>query len=449
MPAFSPATLAAWTGGRWTEVPWVPLTGFCTDSRQVRPGQMFVALKTEKRDGHDFLDAAATAGAGAALVSGSDPSLPLPQLVVADPLLAFQAIAREHRRKFVGPVIGVTGSAGKTSTKELTATLLGERVLATEGNLNNHIGVPLTLTRLDAAEHDYAVIEAGVSAPGEMAPLAAMIAPDVAIVTLISPAHLHELGGLEGVAREKAGLAAAVRGEGVAIFPAACNQFAAFRALRVKTLPVGPAPAPITYAIVQREDGTDLNLSGALPESGLFALPRTSDGMARNAALALTAALLLGTPARELRRRLAGWRPAALRGEWRREPRRLLYLDCYNANPASMADALAAFVRSAPSDQPRLYILGAMEELGPEAPRFHEELGRSLALRPQDVVCLLGSHAAAVRTGALAAGARSEAIEIAETIEPIAHRLEAFDGAVFIKGSRRYQLERLVPGAAH
>jgi len=449
MPAFSPATLAAWTGGRWTQVPWVPLTGFSTDSRSVRPGQMFVALKTAQRDGHQFLKAAAAAGAVAALVAAPDVTLPLPQLVVADPLVSFQAIAREHRREFQGPVIGITGSAGKTSTKELTASLLGERVLATEGNLNNHIGVPLTLTRLDAAVHDYAVIEAGVSAPGEMAPLAAMIAPDVAIVTLIAPAHLLELGGLEGVAREKAVLPAAVRRGGVAVFPAACNEYAAFRALEVKTLPVGPAPAPVTYAIVQREDGTELTLGGAIPETGIFKLPRSSDGMARNAALALTAALLLGTPAAELQRRLARWQAPALRGEWRQEAARLLYLDCYNANPASMADALAAFVRSAPPAQARLYILGSMEELGPEAPQFHEELGRSLRLRAQDLVCLLGSNAAAVRTGALAAGARPEAIEIAETIEPIASRLAAFTGAVFIKGSRRYQLERLVPGAAH
>src|SRR5471032_1278003 len=183
MPTFAPAQLASWTGGRWTTPPGAPLTGFAIDSRAVRAGEIFVALKTEKRDGHEFLAAAQAAGAGAALVATPNPSLKLPQLVVRDPLAAFQAIAREHRRAFRGKVVGISGSAGKTSTKELLTLVLGgaaSGVLATEGNLNNHLGVPLTLTRLDPAAHKFAVVEAGVSAPGEMPPLAAMIRPDLA-----------------------------------------------------------------------------------------------------------------------------------------------------------------------------------------------------------------------------------------------------------------------------
>ena len=125
MPAFTPVQLASWTGGRWTDLPVSPLTGFAIDSRAVRPGELFVALKTDKRDGHGFLAAAQAAGAGAALVAVPDPALGLPQLVVGDPLAAFQTIAREHRRAFRGPVVGISGSAGKTSTKDLLALLLG------------------------------------------------------------------------------------------------------------------------------------------------------------------------------------------------------------------------------------------------------------------------------------------------------------------------------------
>ncbi|MBC8039766.1 MAG: UDP-N-acetylmuramoyl-tripeptide--D-alanyl-D-alanine ligase, partial [Opitutaceae bacterium] len=219
------------------------------DTRQLREGQVFVALKTDKRDGHDFLPAAHAACASAALVSRADPSLELPQLVVADPIVAFQTIAREHRRLFKHPVIGISGSAGKTSTKNLLALLLSSEpgdVLATEGNLNNHIGVPLTLTRLEPAKHRFVVIEAGISGPGEMEVLAGMIEPDFAIITLIAPAHLQELGGIDGVAQAKAALPAAVHTGGSALFPHACCQYAAFRDLRVNTWRLGRADLPVS-----------------------------------------------------------------------------------------------------------------------------------------------------------------------------------------------------------
>ncbi|HET7536245.1 MAG TPA: Mur ligase family protein, partial [Candidatus Didemnitutus sp.] len=149
MPTFAPDKLAATTGGRWTRSPGGALTGFNQDTRLLSAGQVFVALKTDKRDGHDFLGEAQAKGAAAALVEREVAGASLPQLVVRDPLAAFQQIAAAHRAQFKGTVIGVTGSAGKTSTKDLLALLLsnGTKAFATEGNLNNHIGVPLTLTR--------------------------------------------------------------------------------------------------------------------------------------------------------------------------------------------------------------------------------------------------------------------------------------------------------------
>ena len=181
---FNPSDLAAWTGGRWTRPPAAPLRGFHFDSRRLEPGIVFVALPGAQRDGHDFLPAAAAGGAAAALVARARPEADLPQLVVGDTLRAWQSIARQHRRAFAGPVVGISGSAGKTSTKDLLALLLGAAargVAATEGNFNNELGVPLTLTQLEPARHRWAVIEAGISAPGEMDRLAAMIAPDVAV----------------------------------------------------------------------------------------------------------------------------------------------------------------------------------------------------------------------------------------------------------------------------
>jgi UDP-N-acetylmuramoyl-tripeptide--D-alanyl-D-alanine ligase len=459
MPDFPAQLLAAWTGGRWTTAPNAPLAGFTMDTRQLRPGQVFVALKTAKRDGHDFLAAAANAGASAAIVAAPNPALALPQLVVPDPLAAFQAIARHHRRRFTGPVIGISGSAGKTSTKDLLARLLGGAgagVLATEGNLNNHLGVPLTLTRLDPAAHAFAVIEAGIAAPGEMAPLAAMIEPDVALITLVASAHTAELGGLDGVAREKAVLPAAVRPSGVAIFPRPCAEFAAFRELGVRQIvleradvlrPAEPTSDKVYFAVTHRQDSTAIALAYGPPPPLAFTLRRVSEGMAQNVALALCAALWLGVPRETIQARLASWAPASLRGEIRREDGRLLYLDCYNANPASMADALDAFYALAPATGPRLYVLGGMEELGAGSERFHRELGRSLRLQPQDFVCIVGDQAEAVRAGALEGGGRDEQIAVVPSLAPVAERFAGWRGAIFVKGSRRYRLETLLsPG---
>jgi UDP-N-acetylmuramoyl-tripeptide--D-alanyl-D-alanine ligase len=463
MPEFSAQHLAQWTGGRWTSKPPARLTGFTTDTRQLSTGQVFVAIRTDKRDGHDFLSLAESGGASAAIVATENSSLKLPQLVVADPLRAFQAIAREHRRTFHGKVVGITGSAGKTSTKNLVALLLGaERgVLSTQGNLNNHLGVPLTLTRIDPAVHQFAVVEAGISESGEMKVLADMIEPDLVITTLIAPAHLDELGGLEGVAREKAVLPAAVRAAGVAIFPKQCDEFSAFRDLAVRKMVIEPAdvirPAEppknkVYFAVTQRGDSTAIALAYGPPPPLVFTMRRVSNGMAQNAALAICAALWLGVSRETVQARLAGWSPPEMRGELRREDGRLLYLDCYNANPASMADALETFYAVAPASEPRLFILGCMEELGANSDAYHRALGRSLKLRPQDQVFIIGERAAAVRAGAAENGERVGQVSVIETLDPVVRRLAEFQGAVFIKGSRRWQLEKVLgshPVAAH
>jgi UDP-N-acetylmuramoyl-tripeptide--D-alanyl-D-alanine ligase len=455
MPSFDPQDLATWTGGRWTRLPASAPVGFSVDSRRVAPGQAFVALKTGKRDGHDFLGNALKAGASAALVAREIPGVDLPQLVVADPLSALQAIAREHRKAFHGIVVGITGSAGKTSTKEILAVLLGGEaagVLATEGNLNNQIGVALTLCRLDLSTHRFAVVEAGISAPGDMKTLAAMIDPDIAIVTLVGPAHLEELGDLESVAREKAVLAASVRPGGVCIFPSSCEAFAAFRALPASAClvvePAGsagdkaPSKGRIAFSASHTEGSTTIPVAFGPPPPVVVKLKRVTDGMSQNTAMAVCAALRIGVQRKDMERRLLSWNPAPLRGEWRISDGRRLYLDCYNANPASMSDALASFNAVAPRDEPHLLVIGCMEELGSEAERYHLELGRSIRLRPGDQLAAVGGLAGAVRRGALEAGADPGQVEISDTIGPISARLSAFRGSVFVKGSRRHELER-------
>ncbi|AWI07975.1 UDP-N-acetylmuramoyl-tripeptide--D-alanyl-D-alanine ligase [Ereboglobus luteus] len=429
MPYYDPVQLAAWAAAQWTQQPGGSLTGFTNDTRTLRPGEIFIALRTASRDGHDYLAAAKAAGAAAAIVSRANPAIDLPQLVVADPLAAFQKIAAAHRAACQAAgvvVIGISGSNGKTSTKNLLADILraahGEdRVLATEGNLNNHIGVPLTLTRIDPERHKYAVVEAGISAPGEMETLATMIAPDHAIITMIAPAHTQDLGDLKTIAREKAVMLEHVRNNGARIFPPACLSYPAFAAL--------PSPAPISA------------LQSFSPSAFV-----ASSGMQQNAALAITLAKRLGVSDLQIQTALDAWRPSKWRGEIVRDSSgRLFYLDLYNANPASMSDALDAFVRVAPSELPRLYIIGGMEELGPESPRHHRELGAQLAAllrdRPGDQLILIGAHAPDIAAGVSPDSVR---IEISDT-ETAAQRIAAFQGAVFMKGSRRNALENALP----
>jgi UDP-N-acetylmuramoyl-tripeptide--D-alanyl-D-alanine ligase len=452
MPSFAPAYLATWTGGHWTSKPALPLAGFTQDTRQLRAGQVFVALRTDKRDGHDFLVTAMAAGASAALVSRPDTALALPQLVVDDPLRAFQAIAREHRRAFRGAVVGVTGSCGKTSTKNLLARLLGGEplVLATEGNLNNHIGVPLTLTRLEPGGHELAVIEAGISGPGEMDVLGGMIEPDYGIVTLVAPAHTEELGGLAGVAREKAVLLQHVRPGGLSVFPKQCWDFHAFQDLPQQSVVLVPegesvhAPRSVTLRVRVSPMSTEIVLGGRRH----FDFRRVSRGMAENAGLAIILASELGVTDDAIQRSLDDWQPAKWRGEFRHDGKRLLYLDFYNANPASMNDALDAFASIVPANEPRLYVLGCMEELGIEAASYHRELGNRLRLRPQDSAFVIGGHAVDVVAGVADAGFSTENIEIVNTLTPVAARIAGFNGAVFMKGSRRYELEKALPAGA-
>jgi UDP-N-acetylmuramoyl-tripeptide--D-alanyl-D-alanine ligase len=452
MPSFAPAYLAAWTGGQWTSKPAASLAGFTQDTRQLCPGQVFVALRTEKRDGHDFLAAALAAGASAALVSRADVSLALPQLVVDDPLTAFQAIAREHRHTFRGPVVGVTGSCGKTSTKNLLARLLGGEpsVAATAGNLNNHLGVPLTLTRLEPGVHEFAVIEAGISELGDMDLLAGMIQPEYGIVTIVAPAHTEGLGGLLGVAREKARLLHHVRPGGLGVFPKQCWDFAAFQDLPQSSIVLVPegetCNAPRTVAMATRVSPTNTEIT--LGGRRRFDFRRVSRGMAENAGLAILLASELGVTDDAIQRALDDWQPAKWRGEFRHDGQRLLYLDFYNANPASMSDALDAFASIVPADEPRLYVLGCMEELGVDAVSHHRKLGRRLRLRPQDRAFVIGGQAVEVVAGVADAGFSSENIEIVSELAPVAAQIAAFRGAVFIKGSRRYELERALPGEA-
>ncbi len=451
MPDFAPQSLAGWTGGRWHGEP-AAVTGFCQDTRKLAHGQCFVALKTAQRDGHDFLAQAKEAGAACALVS-REVDCDLPQLVVTDVLLAFQAIAARHRQAFAGKVIGVTGSAGKTTTKDLLAALLGDRTLKTEGNLNNFIGVPLTLTRLDNAQHDFAVVEAGINEPGEMDTLARMINADASLCTVVGPAHLEKLGSIEGVAREKSRLGVLAREGSPVLFPADCLRFGEFSAFGPRAWVAAPPGRllsdadfhRIDYRTEDREErGCRLEIEPAALLPGGYDLPFASPGLVSNAVLAIAAAQLCQVSSETVAERLRAWQPGSHRGQWRTIGELTIYDDAYNANPASMAESLAAFVKGAPKGQPRLFVLGGMKELGEESAALHEKAGAGVPWREGDRVVLIGAEAPGYAKGLKQAGVPSSAVELFEKTEDAGDVLAGFSGTVFLKGSRAYALEKLV-----
>lgn len=447
MSVFAPELMAAWSRGAWTAEPRAPVTGFCADSRALRAGDAFVALRTERRDGHDFLGDARAKGAACALVSRAVAD-PLPQLVVADTLAGLRDLAAGWRRAFPGRVVGITGSVGKTSTKELLAALLGAEAFATEANLNNLIGVPLMLLRADPARHRFAVIEAGMSVPGELGLSARAIAPDLSVVTSVAPVHLEGVGSLEGVAREKVELVSALSPGGRAVLPAKLLEWPVFAALASRTIAVRfagePAPVAAPARLVEAALGEDDSGRRTLTVDGrVFALAPLSDGLARNAALAVVAARELGLSDERIAAVLAAWTPPSGRGSVHAEQGSTFYLDCYNASPASLVDAAVCFDRLSRRDPaPRLFVLGGMAELGAESVALHRSAAAALPLRAGDRVVAFGGDAPAYLGGITAPGVVAEAVS---SVTEVADRIRGHRGFVFVKGSRSHALERCLP----
>jgi UDP-N-acetylmuramoyl-tripeptide--D-alanyl-D-alanine ligase len=462
MARLDPDEAATIAHGRWVEErPSSPLTSFAFDTRRIQPGETFVALKSDRADGHEFLGKALEYRANAALVERHDPEVHLPQLLVRDSLDALQALASSWRERFKAPVIGVTGSYGKTTVKEMLGIVMGGQWFRTRGNYNNHIGVPLSLLELDPGRHAGAILEAGINDRDEMDLLAGMIRPDMAIVTAVGPAHLERLGSVEGVACEKAVLARAVKPGGCVFISAQLLQYDAFRsispavqihALARKGEALDPSWGDLPNVTIYHYDWTESTHSRGMGVLGIeppmlpgdYSFRAGSPGMVSNLALVVHVALHLGVPSPTLQACLDAWRPFRQRGEVIRYQDCHYYVDCYNANPGSMLDSARRFNSLFP-DEPHLYVVGSMKEMGEESERWHRETGAKLPVRPGSTVYLVGAEARPMADGLASRGVAGTSIHLLDSHEGLKERLSAFKGAVFIKGSRSLGLESLVP----
>jgi UDP-N-acetylmuramoyl-tripeptide--D-alanyl-D-alanine ligase len=455
---FDAAELAAAAGGRWIGSPPAAVEGVSTDTRTLAPGSLFVALRGERFDAHEFLAEAAARGAVAAVVAeswaaGALREQPLPALAVPDTLTALGALARHHRRRFRIPVVGVTGSNGKTTTREMIAAILGTRgkVLKSEGNLNNEVGVPLTLFGLDAS-HQAAVIEMGMSHLGEIARLAAIAEPQVGVVTLVAPAHLEGLGSIDAIADAKAELYQGLPASGIAVANADDARMlkraqASGRRLVTFSAARGRRGDVVVLEIVsQGDDGLRFVLGIGNREVPVHIPALVGTHNAANAAAATAAAVSLGCTDREIARGLSEVKPVGRRLRLEKLASGVeLVDDCYNANPVSMSAALRTLHDLAAGGGKRAFAaLGDMLELGAFEAEAHRSLGTEAAKAG-----LSGLAAFGPRSRETAEAARTAGLEAFHT-EDVAALIEWARGAVkpgdllLVKGSRGMKLERLV-----
>ena len=428
--------------------------GISTDTRTLAAGDLFIALAGGNFDGHDCLAKAAERGAAGLLIRADAAkkltAVPeeIPVIAVPDTLTALGDIARDWRQRFPIPVVAITGSSGKTTTKEMVATIASRtrNTLMTEGNLNNRIGLPLTLLRL-RKNHELAIVEMGTNSPGEIAILAAIAVPDVGLITNIGPAHIEGLGSLEAIREEKGSLFEVMAGRGTAILnhdDPAIGILAGRRQGKRVTFGLGPGAAITARRVVTTgPEGVrfDLVIDGI--GAPVF-LAAAGEHNVKNALAAAAAAWTLGFDRSEIAAGLAAFRPVPGRTEIRQLGNgAYLIIDTYNANPASVREALNT-LRGLRGSGKAVVILGDMLELGERSEEWHDEIGALLADRDIQDLFLKGSLTKSLAAGAVRAGFPAERIAFFDDPEQVVSslrpRLKEGDW-VLIKGSRKMKME--------
>jgi len=424
----------------------VLVTGYSTDSRTLKPGDLFIPLRGEHFDGHDFLLEAVRRGAAACLSEDLCAGLAVPVIQVEDTLTALGDLAATLRAGFPGPVVGVTGSSGKSTTKEMLSSVLALTGpgLKSEGNFNNLIGLPLTLLRM-SGEHQWIVVEMGASQRGEIARLTQIAQPTVGVITNIGPCHLEGMQGLDGVARAKGELFAGLQPGASAVLNADDS--------RVMLVPVANNVNRVLYgfssaAQVRGEDvhadaeGVSFRL--CFP-GGVHAvrLPVCGRHNVSNALAAAAAAFCLNIPEALVVQGLEGFRRLRGRMEILSLDEGVVLLDdTYNANPLSVTAALHALAEMAGEGR-RIAVLGDMLELGEQSTALHFEVGEKGAAL-LDILILVGREAAAIGRGALQGGMAADSVfHCADHSEAAAllRRLWRRGDCILLKGSRGMRME--------
>ena len=422
--------------------------GVSTDSRTVQAGALFVALRGEIFDAHDFLDQVAARNVAAVVVEKLPESFPLPALVVPDTLVALGRIGNAWRSQFDIPVIGVTGSNGKTTVKEMIASILGaafgeDARLATQGNLNNEIGVPLTVMRLTSA-HKAAVVELGMNHPGEIARLAAIAAPTVALVNNAQREHQEFMHTVEAVARENGSVLAALPEGGVAVFPGDDEYTDLWRGLArgrdVLTFGLSDA-CDVSATYTPDSFGAELKVTSSPrgnDDTFTIKLSAAGEHNVRNALAACACALAAGISRDAIVRGLEAFAPVSGRLQRKQAANGAIVIDdTYNANPDSVRAAIDVLAGAA---APRILVLGDMGEVGTQGPQFHEEIGAYAASRGIESVLVTGALARHM-TGAGAQHFEQFDDLLAALDKQLGSKSEA---TVLVKGSRFMKMERVV-----
>jgi UDP-N-acetylmuramoyl-tripeptide--D-alanyl-D-alanine ligase len=430
----------------------LPVSGYSIDSRTIAEGDLFFAVRGERFDGHDFVATAAERGAIAAVVSRAkvvslpDAALAFPLLIAEDPLAALQSLAAHVRRQWGKRVVAVTGSAGKTTTKEAIASALSAKfnVLKSKGNLNNAFGLPLQLLRLEP-ENEYAVVEMGMNHLGEIAALARIAAPDWGVVTNVGTAHIENFTeGQAGIARAKYELIAALPATGVAFLNCSdifVSQFGRDFPGRVVYFGAGPCADP--QILEQHEDATGLHVRYRAKErEGTLNLHLLGAHNASNAMAGLAVALEAGVDLEAAVSALETLTAGDKRGEVLKINGATILNDSYNSNP----EALLSMIRTLAS-QPakrRILVAGEMLELGTHAPAFHAQCGKAAAAAGIDLVVGVRGNAEHLATAACAAGVESIFLPDATAAgQWLKQNLREGD-AVLVKGSRGVHLEQAI-----
>ncbi len=460
---FTARDVVRWTGARLLcGDAETAFSGASIDTRTLSPGTLFVAIRGEQHDAHAFVaDAVARGAAGLVIESGRalPAGLPeaLPVLAVDDTTRALGALGAGHRSGFDGPVVAITGSNGKTTTKEMCAAILGVRApcLRTPGNWNNNFGVPLTLL-LREADHRALVVEIGMNHRGEIAPLVALARPTVGLLTNVGTAHIENLGSQEEIALEKGDLVAGLGPSAVAVLnaddPRALAQGARTRARVVTFGQKHSADVTAENVCALGERGYAFDLVSPAGRQAVH-VPGLGETTVINALAAAAAALAAGAALGDVSAGLSRFRPVGGRMEQIHLPRNVIVLnDTYNANPQSMEVALRSLADLKGASR-GLAVLGDMAELGDAAPDSHRATGGLVAALGIDWLFAVGRHAESTAAGARDAGMDPARIRVSEdhaaTSAEVARILQGNDW-VLVKGSRSSRMERVVEAlAAH